>query len=91
MMTHFHCRLSLNKGCDFCIYTVHTFQSSMRYCYCHSLKNIGTAIQCNRTYSFLNKTGGAPTLGLLGMQLQRQSGFHNLMDYFLLIFHVVAN
>ena len=45
--------------------------------------DIGTAaIQCNRTYSFLNKTGTVPTLGLLSMQLQRQSGVHNLIDYF---------
>ena len=45
--------------------------------------DIGTAaIQCNKTYSFLNKTGAVPTLGLLSMQLQRQSGVHNLIDYF---------
>ena len=77
------CTIILNKGCDFCISTQYThFHLACAIVIVILWQNIGTAIQCIRTYSFLNKTGAAPTLGLLRMQLQRQSGVHNLMDYF---------
>ena len=84
-MTHFHCgcTIILNKGCDFCICTQYIhFILACAIVLVIFWQNIGTAaIQCNRTYSFLNKTGTAPTLGLLSMKLQRQSGVHNLIDY----------
>ena len=77
------CTIILNKGCDFCNCTKYThYNLACAIVIVILWQNIRTAIQCNRTYSFLNKTGVASTLSLLNMQLQRQSGVHNLMDYF---------